>query len=259
MSIDWVTVLEQIANFLVLLWLLKRFLYRPILDGIDAREAEISKRMAAAEQAQQEAKAAESQYVKQRAQLVSEQDALLEKALAATEGQRDDLLAEARAKLQQEQQDWRKHLEHERQAFNARLQQSGSDALLKLTRKALHELADETLEDAIVRHIGKQLQPMVGELTQAAAGRQKAQVTTRDTLPAATQALLQTEVQQWLPDVTLNFATDERQARGLVMQVGGAQVAWTTDSYMDELAELLTQHAASAAAARLAVDDRQGS
>ena len=49
MSIDWVTVLAQIANFLVLLWLLKRFLYRPILDGIDAREAQISKRMAAAD------------------------------------------------------------------------------------------------------------------------------------------------------------------------------------------------------------------
>ncbi|HAB91660.1 MAG TPA: F0F1 ATP synthase subunit B, partial [Pseudomonas sp.] len=46
MSIDWITVLAQIANFLVLLWLLKRFLYRPILDGIDAREAEIARRMA---------------------------------------------------------------------------------------------------------------------------------------------------------------------------------------------------------------------
>ncbi len=256
MSIDWVTVLAQIANFLVLLWLLKRFLYRPILDGIDAREAQISKRMAAAEQAQQEAKAAESQYVKQRAQLVTEHDALLEKALAATEDQRDDLLAAARVKLEQEQQDWRKHLEHERQAFNTRLQQSGSDALLRLTRKALHDLADETLEDAIVRHIGKQLQPMVGELRQAAADSKKAQVTTRDALAQDTQALLQSEVQQWLPDVALSFATDAQQAPGLIMQVGGAQVAWTTDSYMDELAQLLTQHASSTASLRLDTDER---
>ena len=256
MSIDWVTVLAQIANFLVLLWLLKRFLYRPILDGIDAREAQISKRMAAAEQAQQEAKAAESQYIKQRAQLVTEHDALLEKALAATEDQRDDLLAAARVKLEQEQQDWRKHLEHERQAFNTRLQQNGTEALLRLTRKALHDLADETLEDAIVRHIGKQLQPMVGELRQAAADSKKAQVTTRDALAQDTQALLQSEVQQWLPDVALSFATDAQQAPGLIMQVGGAQVAWTTDSYMDELAQLLTQHASSTASLRLDTDER---
>ncbi|HHX33794.1 MAG TPA: F0F1 ATP synthase subunit B [Gammaproteobacteria bacterium] len=257
MSIDWVTVLAQVANFLVLLWLLKRFLYRPILDGIDAREAEISKRMADAEQAQQDAQAAESQYVKQRAQLLTEQDALLEKALAATEGQRDELLAEARNKLQQEQQNWRTHLEHERQVFNTRLQQSGSDALVRLTRKALHDLADENLEDAIVRHIGKQLQPIADELVQAAAGSQQAQVTTRDVLSAETQTLLQNEVRQWLPAVSLSFVTDAQQSPGLIMQVGGAQVAWTTDSYMDELAELLTQHASSAASVRLtATDDR---
>ena len=62
------------------------------------------------------------------------------------------------------------------------------------------------------------------------------------------------EVQQWLPKVTLSYITDEQQSPGLIMQVGGAQVAWTTDSYMDELAELLTQHASSAAAVRLTTD-----
>lgn len=256
MSIDWVTVLAQIANFLVLLWLLKRFLYRPILEGIDAREAEIAKRITDAEQAQQAAKEAESQYVKQQAQLVSEQDALLEKALAATEEQRDELLADARAKLQQEQADWQTHLEHERQAFNQRLQDTGANALLRLTRKALHELADESLEEAIVRHVGKQLEPMAAELQHAAAGSQQAQVTTRDALSAETQALLQQEVQQWLPNARLSFATDAQQAPGLVMQVGGAQVAWTTDSYMDELADLLTQHASSAALTRSTADER---
>lgn len=256
MSIDWVTVLAQLANFLVLLWLLKRFLYRPILDGIDAREAEIAKRLAVAEQAQQDAKAAESQYLKQRAQLVSEQDALLEKALQATEKQRDGLLAEARAKLQQEQKDWRKHLEYERQEFNTRLQQTGSEALLKLTRKALHDLADESLEDAIVRHLGKQLQPIAAELLHAAAGSLAAQVSTRHPLPEATQVLLQTEVQQYLPEVTLSFTTDPQQSLGLVMQVGGAQVAWTTDSYMDELAGLLAQHSTANASVRLSSSGR---
>ena len=59
MSIDWITVVAQIANFLVLVWLLKRFLYRPILDGIDAREAEITRRMAEAGEAQKKAQAAE--------------------------------------------------------------------------------------------------------------------------------------------------------------------------------------------------------
>ena len=58
MSIDWVTVAAQAVNFLVLVWLLKRFLYRPILDGIDARERDIEARVTAAATAKAEADAA---------------------------------------------------------------------------------------------------------------------------------------------------------------------------------------------------------
>ena len=242
MSIDWVTVLAQIANFLVLLWLLKRFLYRPILDGIDAREAQISKRMAAAEQAQQEAKAAESQYIKQRAQLVTEHDALLEKALAATEDQRDDLLAAARVKLEQEQQDWQRYLTTEREKFTAKLQRSGEQALVELTRKALIDLADETLEAAIVRHVGKRLAPLTDNLLEAAGSADIATACTQAPLPEAAKAQLTADIKQLLPQLSLRFIIDAEQAFGLILHVGGAQVAWTIDSYTDELGVQLSKH-----------------
>jgi len=39
MLIDWFTVVAQVINFLILVWLMKRFLYKPILNAIAAREA----------------------------------------------------------------------------------------------------------------------------------------------------------------------------------------------------------------------------
>ena len=42
MRIDWFTVIAQVVNFLILMWLLKRFLYKPILNAIDAREQRIA-------------------------------------------------------------------------------------------------------------------------------------------------------------------------------------------------------------------------
>ena len=183
MSIDWITVIAQIANFLVLVWLLKRFLYRPILDGIDAREAEITKSMAAAGEAQKKAQAAQADYQEQKKQLLSDQDDMIAKALRDTEDQRDGLLAEARARLEREQKDWHKHLERERERFTARLQKAGQETLLELTRKALRDLADDTLEQAIVRHVGKRLEPLADELNQAAGDSTEAIATTREPLP----------------------------------------------------------------------------
>ncbi|MFQ3186924.1 MAG: F-type H+-transporting ATPase subunit b, partial [Marinomonas primoryensis] len=50
MLIDWFTVIAQLINFLVLVWLLKRFLYRPILNAIDAREKRIADELADADE-----------------------------------------------------------------------------------------------------------------------------------------------------------------------------------------------------------------
>ena len=56
MLINPFTVLAQLVNFLILVWLLKRFLYKPILHAIDEREKGI-----AAQLAQAEGKVAEAQ------------------------------------------------------------------------------------------------------------------------------------------------------------------------------------------------------
>jgi F-type H+-transporting ATPase subunit b len=250
MSIDWITVFAQVANFLVLVWLLKRFLYRPILDGIDAREAEITKSMAAAGEAQKKAQAAQAEFQQQKKQLLSDQEAMIQKALRDTEDQRDSLLAEARTRLEQEQQDWHKHLEQERQRFTARLQKAGGETLLELTRKALRELADETLEQAIVRLVGRRLEPLAGELTQAAGDTTEAIASSHQPLPEAAQMQLQADLEHLLPGITLRFETDAAQAPGLVLRVGGAQVAWTVDSYTDEFDALLNQRLAAGASGR---------
>ena len=49
MLIDWFTIGAQVLNFLILVWLLKRFLYKPILHAIDAREKRIAKELADAD------------------------------------------------------------------------------------------------------------------------------------------------------------------------------------------------------------------
>ena len=57
MQIDWLTVAAQIVNFLALVWLLQRFLYRPITEAMARREARIEARLAEAKAARQDAEA----------------------------------------------------------------------------------------------------------------------------------------------------------------------------------------------------------
>ena len=62
MLIDWFTVIAQVVNFLILVWLLKRFLYRPILNAIDAREKRIAAKIADADAKEAEAQKQREEY-----------------------------------------------------------------------------------------------------------------------------------------------------------------------------------------------------
>lgn len=255
MSIDWITVIAQIVNFLVLVWLLKRFLYRPVLDGIDARETRITQRMNAADDAQKEASAAKTKYQEKQAQLLIERDTMIEQALSATETQRDTLLADARKKLDREQKDWHRYLEDERNKFAAQLQRAGEKTLLELTRKALRDLADQDLEESIVRHVTARLHPMVGDLRQAAGDATKAVATTQHALSDKARAQLREDLERLLPGIGLRFEVDSQQSPGLILRVGGAQLAWTIDSYTDGFDDLLTERLASGASGRVRQSD----
>jgi F-type H+-transporting ATPase subunit b len=62
MALNWTTFALEIINFLALLWILKRFLYRPIMQTLAARQAGIERTLAAARTAQVNAAAMQQQF-----------------------------------------------------------------------------------------------------------------------------------------------------------------------------------------------------
>ncbi|SDE78903.1 ATP synthase F0 subcomplex B subunit [Celeribacter baekdonensis] len=247
MSIDWITVAAQIANFLVLIWLLKRFLYRPILDGIDAREAEIKARMQEAAEAEAVAKTTEASYRAQIEAMHAAQSDVSERLRQEAEAERDTLLAEAHARMDQERKSWQAHLTEEGQKYSIKLHRAGAGALLSLTRKALMDLADDTLEGRMAHHLIAQIKPMISDIERASGPATEAVFTSHAALPEAAQTALGAEFQAAFPNVTLAFLTDPDQAPGLVLRMGGAQVAWTVDSYLDGLDAVMQDHLSTGA------------
>ena len=79
MLIDWFTVVAQAINFLILVWLLKRFLYKPILHAIDEREKGIAAQLAEAEAKKAEAQKERDEFQHKNETFDQERAALLKK------------------------------------------------------------------------------------------------------------------------------------------------------------------------------------
>lgn len=245
MSVDWITVLAQIGNFLVLVWLLKRFLYQPILNGIDAREAEIATRMGEAELARQKAVAAEADFVQQKQALLVDNSEHAERVREQAEKQKDALLAATREGLEREKQEWQAHLEAERDRFISELHCASAETLYQLMRRALHDLADEDLDERIGLHVIGNLKPLADELVSAGANAEQAIATTHKPLPERTQNLMREALAGLAPGLDLGFSVDPHQAPGLILRIGSVQMAWTVDSYTGELTAMLSERLAA--------------
>src|ERR1700683_5526283 len=95
MLIDWFTVGAQALNFLILVWLLRHFLYKPILDAIDAREQRIATELADAAALKAESKKEQDEYQRKNQALEAERVTLLSRATDEAKARREALLADA--------------------------------------------------------------------------------------------------------------------------------------------------------------------
>ena len=62
MQIDWTTLVLEIINFLALVWILKRFLYKPVMEAIAARQQRVEAKLAEARVIEDGARELQSQY-----------------------------------------------------------------------------------------------------------------------------------------------------------------------------------------------------
>jgi F-type H+-transporting ATPase subunit b len=92
MLIDWFTVGAQVINFLILVWLLKRFLYHPILNALDAREERIAKELADADAKKTEAQKERDEFQHKNEEFDQQRADILSKATEEAKVERRRLL-----------------------------------------------------------------------------------------------------------------------------------------------------------------------
>jgi F-type H+-transporting ATPase subunit b len=93
-------------------------------------------------------------------------------------------------------------------------------------------------------HLMHKIQPMIADMGRATGQAKTAVLTCRDPMSSAAKNAVTAALQVHFPDIQVRFETDAAQAPGLMLRMGGAQVAWTVDSYIDGLDALVAEQLA---------------
>lgn len=99
MELDWTTFILEIINFLVLVWILQRFLYRPVMNVVAQRRSTISQSLQEAQATQQQATELKTQYENRLMDWQKEREAARKQLGDEIEAERQKLMAQLQSEL----------------------------------------------------------------------------------------------------------------------------------------------------------------
>jgi F-type H+-transporting ATPase subunit b len=241
MLIDWFTVGAQTINFLVLLWLMRRFLYRPILNAIAAREKRIADELAAAAAVSVEAVQMTKSLADKTKAFDAEKAALLTAAVTGASAEHDRLLAQAHGEFEQLQLEQQGRLQSTRVAEKDRVRRLVTDEVFSISRRALGDLAGADLEERMVTVFlarFRQLPPPEKSSWMAAlkSTTAPAVVRSRFVLVPALRTLIQTAVDENCgSSIPMSFETSPDGVAGLELTASGSRISWNISGYLETL------------------------
>ncbi len=243
MLIDWFTVGAQALNFLVLVWLLKRFLYKPITDAIDAREQRIAAELADAAQKQATALKERDTFREKNATFDQQHDAMLRTAKEEAAALRQRLLDDVHQEAQTLRTKRLDALANELGQMQHDIAQRSRQEVMAIADKVLADLADASLDERLVQVFADRLRALD-------AATQTALATALNTDPCVVQVrsafvLLPTQrdaISQALGavfsgPVSITFDVAPELVGGIALTANGWKLAWNIADYLESLGQ----------------------
>lgn len=241
MQIDYITTAAQVVNFALLVFLLKRFLYRPLLNLMEERETTIVISQKEAENARREAQAEAESYRKKKEELSAEHEELLVKAKDEAKEFKADLMKKARDEIEETKVEWLRNLQRQKGEFVSDLRRYSGQELYAISRRALRDLADEGLENKIINVFINRLSNLEEKERDTVEEflRDPEQIVTVRSAYEITEEY-RTKIRVSLADragfdVRVKFEVEEDLICGIVLSAKNVEISWSIAGYLESL------------------------
>ena len=241
MGINWVVFFAQIVNLFVLVWLLKKFLYRPVINAVEKRQAEIANKV---NKAKEEYALAEAEHKKLSKKLKNFEATKKKKFDEATKeidafkSHQMSLIKDEAYKLRQKMQT---DLDRQVQSLHTQIRELFADNFVTLSQKMISELSGETAFAGSLALFQKQLSNLsktdIKKIKTSYEKQNIIFISSSETLSKKMQkdlAIFLSNTFDWPLPLKMRFETDHNLLLGIEMTVGNHSAEWHLKAYLDE-------------------------
>jgi F-type H+-transporting ATPase subunit b len=241
MLIDWFTVGAQALNFLILVWLLKHFLYQPVLNAIDAREKGIAAQLADATKKKAEAQKEHEEFQTKNKTFDDQRSVLLGKATEEGKAERERLIDQARKESDTLRAGQTAALKNDEKRLGTEIVRLTKEEVFGIARKTLADLATVSLEERMGEVFTRRLREMNGKAKSSLgaalkSGPEPAVLRSTFAMPDDQRAAIQNALNEtFSAQIRVNFETAPDDVCGVELNAGGQKVGWSIADYLKAL------------------------
>ncbi|MBN1783726.1 MAG: hypothetical protein JW812_02035 [Alphaproteobacteria bacterium] len=245
MSIDWLTVIIQAVNFLVLVWILKRFLYKPVLNAMDNRQKAVFAKLHEAEKREKAAEKVREELTEERNRVKSESKQVLLQAQKEADSEKSKMMKITQEDMRDKQLRFEHQLEVEKKALYGAVRQLAGETLVQTAKDAMSELATKDLEKDMFTIFAEKIKGIKSDtfdsLIQAIKKEHAVVLTSAHTPSDAEKAKIESALKE-VSGVSPKMVYKENKELicGIEILADTTMVRWGFDKYIENFGRALT-------------------
>jgi F-type H+-transporting ATPase subunit b len=247
MEIDLVTLIAQILNFLLLLWVLKKLLYKPLLTAMANRKKDIIKAIEDAEKKQEEALGLKEENEKMLEDIRKQKNELLRKAEEEIGIEKTEMSQKLREEQEAERVEFKEQLEIEKQRFIKEVNKVVANKFAKFSKTVFSDLSNTDIEaQAIEVFLNKIKDLKKAEIekinTSAKAHNGEITIATSHDLSKKTADKIKDSIKKIGVNYTkIKFEKDSEIILGVNLKADSYIIAWDLKEFLNSFKEELTK------------------
>ena len=239
MSLDLATVILQIVNFLLVVWLLNRFLFKPVMRNMNRRGGAIQTKLESAAAALKEAEKKLAVADKQIRDFERLKGDMMNEALAAMQQEEAEMRGRFKSEMQERKESLLRELQGERLKMSDDVKTSVGRAFVETLRKTFFLFGGGKLEGSLLDNFIAIVKSGKMDGYKALARRSATNpiyIESSFSISPAKRA----ELKRALRAKKIEFKTSRDILVGLRVVCGDLTLSFSIDDYMDDLAAQIT-------------------
>ncbi len=237
MNINWFEIIAQIVNFFILLFILKKLFYKPVIKAMKDREERIDNIREEATKKREEADELIQQYKQNKKELEEKKEEKMEEAIKEAEEKKENLIESYKKEAEEKRKNYISEINEEKENFLNELRNILGKSSVDIASKILDKISDSDLTDQIFDVFIKKIKSLEKEKLQEEikSNDKKIILSSSDSLSEKQKNIFEETISEQFNDsVEILYEIDESLIKGLELQLDSLTVHTNVKNYLKE-------------------------